>query len=204
MVALGPTVRRFGIPPEPFLDLLVAFAQDQRVKRYETYEQLLGYCRNSANPVGRLVLYLCECHDTLRGDLADQICTALQLTNFWQDVARDFTIGRVYLPAEDRRQFGYTDSDLEGKRFTPAFAELLRFEADRTRALFDGGQPLVALMPADTRADIALFIEGGRAILRKIAAQGYNVWQSRPALAKWEKAALVGRVWVRHLAGAVG
>jgi squalene synthase HpnC len=204
MLALAPTIRRFRIPPKPFLDLLVAFAQDQHVKRYETSAQLLGYCRNSANPVGRLVLYLCEAHDELRAGLSDHICTALQLTNFWQDVARDCAIGRVYLPAEDRQRFGYTDADVAAQRFTPAFAELLRFEVDRTRALFDQGQPLVALMPTDVRADIALFVEGGRAILRKIEVQGYNVWRSRPALAKWEKAALLGRVWLREWAGAVG
>src|SRR5262249_37406436 len=101
MVALDPTIRRFAIPSRPFLDLLKAFEHDQRVKRYESFEQLLGYCRNSANPVGRLVLYLCEVHDEQRGALADSICTGLQLANFWQDVARDYAFGRVYLPAED-------------------------------------------------------------------------------------------------------
>jgi squalene synthase HpnC len=202
MIALGPTIRRFGIPPAPFLDLLVAFEQDQRTKRYETYAQLLDYCRYSANPVGRLVLYLCEAYDPARAELADHICTALQLTNFWQDVARDFAIGRVYLPAEDRQRFGYTDADLEARRFTPAFAALLRFEIERTHKLFEDGRPLVAQMPGDVQPDIALFIEGGRAVLRKIAARGYNVWQARPALARWEKAALVGRIWLRRLAGA--
>ncbi len=202
MIALRPTIRRFSIPPEPFLDLLRAFEQDQRIKRYQSYEQLLDYCRYSADPVGRLVLYLCESHDSRRAALSDQVCTALQLTNFWQDVARDFAIGRVYLPAEDRQQFGYSDADLESQRFTPAFAELLRFEVERTRALFEQGRPLVSLVPADVQADIALFIEGGLAILRKIAAHGYNVWQVRPALAKWEKAKLVGRVWLRGLSRA--
>jgi phytoene/squalene synthetase len=101
------------------------------------------------------------------------------------------------------RRFGYPDADLEAQRFTPAFADLLRFEVERTRGLFEQGRPLVKLVPGDVQKDIALFIEGGMAILRKIAAQGYNVWDVRPALAKWEKAALVGRVWLRQLSGAV-
>jgi len=198
MVALVPTVRRFGIPPAPFLDLLTAFEQDQRVKRYENYAQLLGYCRNSANPVGRLVLYLCECHDEERGELSDHICTALQLANFWQDVARDFAIGRVYLPVEDRRRFGYSDEDLEAQRFTPAFADLMRFEVDRTRDLFARGRPLVEKMRAAYRSDVELFVAGGLAILKKIEQAGYNVWAGRPALAKWDKAALMGgALWRR-------
>src|SRR5205807_2225729 len=130
---------------------------DQLVKRYETYEQLLGYCRCSANPVGRLVLYLCESFDQERAVLSDLICTGLQLANFWQDVARDLDIGRVYLPAEDRRRFGYSDEDLEARRFTPAFAELIRFELTRARALFDEGLALVPLVPDDVQTDIELF-----------------------------------------------
>jgi squalene synthase HpnC len=199
MIALQQTIRKFAIPAQPFLDLIAAFEQDQRVKRYDSYAQLLDYCRNSANPVGRLVLYLCECHDDDRGRLSDLICTGLQLANFWQDVARDLDIGRVYLPAEDRRRFGYADDVLEARRFTPAFAELMRFEVDRTRALFDEGMALVPLMPRDVRGDIELFARGGLAILDKIEALGYDVWRTRPALAKWEKAALLGGVMCRRL-----
>ena len=135
-VALQPTIERFRIPPRPFLDLLAAFEQDQVVKRYRTFDQLLDYCRCSANPVGRLVLYLGGAFDETRAALSDHVCTALQLANFWQDVSRDFDIGRVYLPEEDRRRFGYGDDDLEGRRFTPAFAQLMRFEIGRTRELF--------------------------------------------------------------------
>jgi squalene synthase HpnC len=198
MVALQPTIRRFGIPRQPFLDLLLAFEQDQSIKRYETYEELAGYCRNSANPVGHLVLYLAEVFDARRAALSDCICTGLQLANFWQDVARDLDIGRVYLPQEDCRRFGYSDDDLNARRFTPAFAELLRFEVDRTRQLFQQGLPLIDLMPADLQADIELFARGGLAILRKIEQAGYNVWVRRPALAKWEKGALLlGVLWRR-------
>ena len=199
MVALGETIRRFDIPRKPFLDLLVAFEQDQRVKHYESYDQLLGYCQNSANPVGRLVLYLCECFDEERARLSNLICTGLQLANFWQDVARDYAIGRVYLPAEDRRRFGYSDEDLSARRFTPAFAELMRFEVARARTLLSSGLALVPRMPADVRVDIELFARGGLAILTKIEALGYDVWQRRPALAKWEKMALVGGVAWRQL-----
>src|SRR5205809_5164952 len=137
MIALRETIRHFNIPPEPFLNLLVAFEQDQRVKRYATFEQLLGYCRNSANPVGHLVLMLFECFDAERALLSDEVCTGLQLANFWQDVARDFAIGRVYLPAADRARFGYTDADLEARRCTPQFRELMRFEVDRARGFYD-------------------------------------------------------------------
>src|SRR5262249_25126893 len=156
------------IPPQPFLDLLFAFEQDQLVKRYATYEQLLAYCRYSANPVGRLVLYLCEAFSSERAELSDHICTGLQLANFWQDMARDLDIGRAYLPEEARRRFGYGDDDLQQRRYTPAFAELLRFEVERTRDLFYRGYPLVELMPEAVRPDVELFIAGGLGVLRKI------------------------------------
>jgi squalene synthase HpnC len=203
MVALRHTIERFGIPPAPFLELLQAFEQDQTVLRYETYEQLLDYCRYSANPVGHLVLYLCECFDAERARLADAICTGLQLANFWQDVGRDLDIGRVYLPAEDRQRFGYSDTDLEARRFTPAFAELMRCEVERARGLFAAGLALVPLVPAEVQTDIELFARGGLAILGKIEQAGYDVWRARPVLCKWEKAALLGgalwRRWRRRL-----
>ncbi len=199
MVALQPTIRRFAIPPRPFLDLLVAFEQDQVVKQYETYEQLLGYCRYSANPVGHLVLYLCECIDAERAELADHICTGLQLANFWQDVARDLDIGRIYLPAEDRQRFGVSADDLAARRTTPGFVALMRFEVERARELFHRGTPLLALLPAELRLDVELFQRGGLAILGKIEKQGFDVLARRPALAKWEKAALLGGALWRHV-----
>ena len=198
MVALRPTVRRFGIPPRPFLDLLFAFEQDQLVKRYPTYDHLLGYCRHSANPVGHLVLYLCACYDAERAALADHVCTGLQLANFWQDVTRDLAIGRVYVPEEDLKRFGCPEADLWARRLTPAFVDLMRFEVDRARDLFHRGTPLVALMPPEVRADIDLFIRGGLAVLRKIERRGYDVLTRRPALSKWEKGTLVvGALWRR-------
>jgi len=196
MVALRDTIRRFDIPPQPFLDLLHAFEQDQLVKNYGTYEQLLGYCRCSANPVGHLVLYLCEAYDPERARLSDFICTGLQLANFWQDVARDFDIGRVYIPEEDRRRFGYSDDDLHGRVYSAAFVDLMRFEVDRARDLFYRGFPLVEQMSLDVQPDIELFIRGGLGILRRIERSRYDVWSRRPVLAKWEKAALLlGTLW---------
>jgi len=201
MVALAETIHQFRIPQAPFLDLLIAFEQDQRVKRYQTYDELLGYCRCSANPVGRLVLYLGESYNEENAALSDFICTALQLANFWQDVARDFDMGRVYLPEGDLRQFGYSHVDLESRRFTPAFAELMRFEVERTRDLFYRGLPLVERMTPDVRLDIELFIQGGLAILRKIEGVRYNVWQTRPVLSKVDKVRLLvgalARRWLR-------
>jgi squalene synthase HpnC len=203
MVALADTIRCFRIPPRPFLDLLFAFEQDQLLKHYQTLEQLLGYCRYSANPVGHLVLYLCECYNPANAALSDPICTALQLANFWQDVARDYDIGRVYLPEAERRRFGYNDEDLQARRWTPAFADLLRYLVDHARSLFYRGMPLIERVPAEVRADVSLFISGGLAILDKIERQGYDVWHARPALAKWEKAALLGGALWRRLRAAV-
>jgi squalene synthase HpnC len=204
MVALRETVERFRIPPRPFLDLLFAFEQDQLIKRYRTYEQLLHYCRHSANPVGHLVLYLCEAYSPERAALADCICAALQLANFWQDVVRDYAIGRIYLPEDDSRRFGVTDADIRERRFTPAFANLMRFEVDRTRALFEQGLPLVERMPPGTRLDVELFARGGLAVLGKIERCGYNVLRARPALAKWDKAALLTRALWSRLWTAIG
>jgi len=193
MIALKETIQRFRIPPEPFVRLLFAFEQDQIIKRYQTYEELLHYCQHSANPVGHLVLYLCESFNPERARLADRICTGLQLANFWQDVARDLDMGRVYLPAEDRHRFGYSDDDLRNRHYNQQFVDLMRFEVERTRALFHQGQPLLCEMPSALRVDIDLFIQGGLAILRKIEQTRYNVWANRPVLAKWEKAVLLTR-----------
>ena len=192
MVALQDTIERFHIPARPFLDLLLAFEQDQNVKRYDTYDQVLDYCRHSANPVGHLVLYLCDCYSERAAGLSNAICTGLQLANFWQDVARDLDIGRVYLPGEDRQRFGYGDADLEARRFTPPFADLMRFEVDRARNLFETGLPLTALVPNEVQTEIELFAQGGLSILRKIEAIGYDVWRVRPVLGKVTMEAVPG------------
>ena len=129
-VALADTIRRYSIPIDPFIDLLVAFRQDQRVRRYDDLGQLTQYCRYSANPVGRLILYLGKCHTPERAQLADSICTGLQLANFWQDVARDWDMGRVYLPAADRARFGYDDEMFARREVNDAFRRLMAAEVD--------------------------------------------------------------------------
>lgn len=194
-VALSATIREYSIPPEPFLDLISAFEQDQRVKEYPTFAELCDYCRRSANPVGRLVQHLGRCATDDRVILSDHICTGLQLANFWQDVARDLTLGRVYLPVEDRRRHGYSDDDLHARRFNDQFRDLMRFEVDRTRQMFHAGLPLIERMPGELRAQIELFARGGLAILKKIERQGYDVWSARPRLTKWDKAVLFFRVF---------
>jgi squalene synthase HpnC len=193
MVALAETVEQSAIPIDPFLALISAFEQDQQVTEYATYDQLLDYCTRSANPVGHLVLYLARSYDDGNARLSDRTCTGLQLANFWQDVARDLDIGRVYLPREDRERFGYTDVDLRARRFTPAFAELLRFEVGRARELLVEGRALVGRMPAALAIDVDLFSRGGLAILDRIARQGYDVLSSRPTLGKLTKLGLLAR-----------
>jgi squalene synthase HpnC len=193
MLALAPTVEEFAIPIDPFLALISAFEQDQDITEYTTYEQLLDYCTRSANPVGHLVLYLGRSYDAFNARLSDLTCTGLQLANFWQDVARDLNIGRIYLPRADRERFGYSDADLHARRFTPAFAALLRFEVERARVLLVEGRALVERMPRALAVDVDLFSRGGLAILDKIAQQNYDVWKSRPKLGKLAKLELLLR-----------
>ncbi len=198
MIALQETIRRFEIPAEPFLNLLVAFTQDQFTKRYPTFQSLQAYCVHSANPVGHLLLHLFRCFDVQRAALADDVCTGLQLANFWQDVARDYAIGRVYLPEEDRRVFGYGDEDLAARRCTPAFRELMRYEVGRTHAFFNRGENLLPLLPRQVRVDVDLFIRGGRAILAAIEHAQYDVWSQRPEVTKRAKLKLLVGATLRH------
>ena len=193
LVALGETVRQFGIPADPFLSLIDAFEQDQGVTRYETFDELVDYCRRSADPVGHLVLYLCGYGDAARQRLSDFTCTALQLANFWQDVGNDLDRGRIYIPREDMKRFGVEEEAIVAKRFTPAFAGLMRFEVDRARELFDQGEALLPLVRRRVRTDIALYGRGGRAILRSIERIGYNTLEHRPTLGKAQKLVLLGR-----------
>ncbi|MDB5391566.1 MAG: crtB 1 [Planctomycetaceae bacterium] len=197
-VALKPTIDAFQIPKEPFCDLLSAFRQDQTIRSYETFDELRDYCRRSADPVGRLVLYLCGQHRPETVVLSDSICTGLQLANFWQDVARDAKIGRCYLPREDRVRFGYSDADLTGKVTNPAFLELLQFEVTRARVFLQQGLPLRRVLPKSIRMDIDLFAQGGLKILEKIEALGYRVWEQRPKVTKWDMLKLFAKCWWRR------
>jgi squalene synthase HpnC len=196
MIALAETVDRYAIPVDPFEALISAFEQDQTVTEYLTYGQLVDYCTRSANPVGHLVLYVAGVFSSENAKLADSTCTALQLANFWQDVARDLSIGRIYLPREDRGRFGYPDDDLRALRYTPAFADLMRFQVERARALLAEGRALIPRIPGSLAVDIDLFSRGGSAILDMIEAQGYDVLSSRPSLARWTKMRLLGRALI--------
>jgi squalene synthase HpnC len=192
-VALAETVRKFEIPKHEFADLLAAFRQDQSVTRYETFSDLLGYCRYSANPVGHLVLYLCGYHDSERQLLSDYTCTALQLANFWQDVSSDFAKGRVYLPLEDLRRFGVSETEIRDGENTTEFCEMLKFEVERAREWFAQGLPLIAKVDRALAVDIELFSRGGQEILNAIERQHYAVLGRRPAISKTRKLALVVR-----------
>jgi squalene synthase HpnC len=192
-VALAETVRQFDIPKAPFADLLTAFRQDQRITRYPTFEDVLGYCRNSANPVGHLVLYLCGYRDEERQRLSNFTCTALQLANFWQDVSVDYAKGRLYLPQADLHRYGGTEEDIGSRRNSPAFCEMMKFEVERTRDWFHQGLPLVQSVDRDLAIDLDLFSRGGQEILNAIARQDYAVLGRRPSISKSRKLALVGR-----------
>jgi squalene synthase HpnC len=198
-VALVGTVREFDIPKHEFSDLLRAFRQDQTVTRYESFEDLLGYCRYSANPVGHLVLYLGGYRDPERHQLSDHTCTALQLANFWQDVSADFQKGRVYLPLEDLRQYGVTEATIASTQNTSQFIELMRFEVQRTRQWFDRGLPLVGKVRRELAIDVQLFSRGGQEILNAIERQGCAVLGNRPAISKSRKLALVARAALQKL-----
>jgi squalene synthase HpnC len=190
-VALAPTVRKYGIPREPFADLVQAFVQDQTITRYRNWDELFHYCRYSANPVGRLVLYLCGYSDPARQALSDATCTALQLANFWQDVTVDLLKDRVYIPLDAMARHGYTMDDLYARRFTPAFGEVMREIVDRARELFEQGLPLTRMVDRRLALDLDLFSRGGMRMLDKIKQQGYNVLAARPAISKAERVGLL-------------
>jgi squalene synthase HpnC len=194
-IALQETIQEFQIPPDPLVDLLVAFRQDQQVTRYDTFDQLLTYCRYSANPVGRLVLHVAGCHDPQRAVLADAICTGLQLANFWQDVAEDWKRGRIYLPLAHLRRFGGDETPIIRGVSTPAFKRALAAACDEAEGWLQRGKPLVGLVPSFLRMEVALFIEGGLAILQAIRQQDYEVLSKRPALSRWQKLGLLLRTW---------
>jgi len=198
-VALAGTVRQFNIPKQTFSDLLTAFRQDQRATRFQTFDNRLGYCRYSANPVGHLVLYLGEYRDAERQHLSDFTCTALQLANFWQDVSPDYEKGRIYLPLEDLRNHGVTESDIANQNNSPQFIEMMRFEVQRAREWFDRGLPLVERVSRELAIDIELFSRGGQEILNAIERQNFAVLGNRPAISRSRKLALVARAALHKL-----
>lgn len=198
-VALAETVDVFEIPQHEFSDLLRAFRADQTTTRYSTFDNVLAYCRYSANPVGHLVLYLSGYGDAERQALSDRTCTALQLANFWQDVSLDYAKGRVYLPLEDLRRYGVSEDDIAQNRNTPAFCEMMKFEVQRARSWFREGLPLVSKVNRELAVDLELFTRGGEEILNAIERQGFAVLGRRPSISKPRKLALVARAALGRL-----
>lgn len=194
-VALRSTIDEFSIPREPFARLLTAFRQDQHIARYRTHQDVLGYCRNSADPVGRLILYLGRSHDARRGELSDSICTGLQLANFCQDVARDWRRGRLYLPLETLERAGCSELDLNRGTATDALRRALGVEVDRAESYLRGGQELVELMPRELRLEVSLFLAGGLSVVEAIRRQGCDVWRRRPTVSSAKKLRLLVGCW---------
>jgi len=203
-VALAETVRRFDIPKHEFSDLLTAFRQDQTITRFETFHDVLAYCKYSANPVGHLVLYLCGYRDAERRQLSDYTCTALQLANFWQDISVDYEKGRIYLPLEDLRRFAVSEDDIALQRNTPAFCEMMRFQIERARDWFRLGLPLVGKVDRELAIDLDLFTRGGMEILSAIEKQNFAVLGNRPSISKSRKLALVANAVLAKMFGLSG
>ncbi|MGB6821973.1 MAG: squalene synthase HpnC [Candidatus Acidiferrales bacterium] len=199
LIAVAETARECDIPVEPFRELLIAFRQDQTVHRYAKWEDVIGYCRYSANPVGRLVLYLMGYRDAERQALSDATCTALQLANFWQDVGRDLEKGRIYIPLDTAAAHGVTEDDIVSKRFDSDYVELMKELIARTRALFAVGAPLASRVSPEFRVDLELFNRGGCAVLDAIESMGYDTLHQRPALDRGVQARLLGRALISRI-----
>ncbi len=200
-VALRETVVSKDIPKQPFADLLKAFRQDQTVKRYSDWAGVLNYCVYSANPVGRLVLYLCGYRDEQRQKLSDATCTALQLANFWQDVSRDLEKGRIYIPLDAAAAQGLAESDIVNRRFDNRYVRLMKDLIARTRTLFAEGMPLAKMVDGRLSVDLEMFSRGGLAVLDAIESMGHDTLHHRPAITKLKQAGLLGRALVAHLVG---
>jgi squalene synthase HpnC len=183
-LAMGETLRELDLPKQPFDDLLSAFLQDTEKSRYETFDELLDYCRRSANPVGRIVLMIHGLRDADLFRLSDNVCTALQLANFWQDVSVDLKKDRVYIPQEDFRSFDYSEADLRMGVCNERFRELMKFQVSRARSLFDQGKLLSSRLPWPLRLEIRLTWLGGMQVLKLIHKQEFDVLRTRPALKK--------------------
>ena len=197
LLALQHTIAAFDIERQPLLDLIEANWMDQVTRRYETFEDLLEYCRHSANPVGLLYLTLIDHNDHERRALSNATCTALQLANFWQDVRRDYAMGRIYIPQEDMRRFGYSEGELSRGECTPAFRELMAFQVDRTRRLFAEGLPLVDMLDGIFKLHVKLFTLGGLRVLDAIEGQKYDVLSKRPTVTKTRRTWLLAKTWLQ-------
>jgi squalene synthase HpnC len=192
-LALSHTIRERGLPTSLFTDLLSAFRQDVVQKRYATWNDLLDYCRRSANPIGRLVLKVGGYASPLLDAQSDAVCTALQLTNFWQDLERDWQIGRVYVPESDRARAGACLEDLEARRMSGEWQAVMTEMVQRTRTLFAEGRPVCDAVEGRLRWQLRLTWLGGSRILDRLERSGYDVFRDRPALGAMDAAVLVCR-----------
>jgi len=190
-VALQATIAETDVPEQLFADLIAAFVQDQTKTHFESVQELIGYSRLSANPVGRLVLWVSGYRDEARALLSDKVCTALQLANFWQDVVEDWERGRRYLPADAMREFGVTDEQIAERRFTPEFRAMIEHLVDATGAMLSDGARLCDLVDRQLAVTLRLFVGGGRAALQGVVAQDYDVLARRPSVSKSAKAKLM-------------
>lgn len=186
-VALAQTIEQFDLPAPLFEDLLSAFAQDVTVRRYENFEELLDYCRRSANPIGRLILLLFGYRDDQLHQWSDDICSALQLANHWQDVAIDLDKDRIYLPREDLSRFGMTTDDLRLRRANDGFRRMLRFEVERAHDMFIAGKPLCTSVSGRLGLELRVVWLGGVRILERIKQNGYDVFAQRPVITATDK-----------------
>ncbi len=182
--ALNNTIKEKHLSKENFLDLLKAFKQDVTKKKYENYNELLDYCKKSANPVGRIILELHGIKDKNAFKFSDDICTALQLTNFYQDVSIDFQKDRIYIPKEEMQQYKVEEHFFEIKENNSKFQALIKFEVERVEKLFINGRNLLRYLPFMLKIQILLTIKGGEVILEKIKKNNYDVLNKRPTLTK--------------------
>ena len=194
---LAATVTECGIPDQPLRDLIQANRQDQLVSRYQTFDDLAGYCELSANPVGRIVLHVFGAYSPRRARLSDHVCTALQLAEHWQDVAEDLRAGRIYLPLDDLDRFGCTERDLAEPTAGPAVRTLMSFQVTRASALLSAGSPLIAMLHGASRAAVAGYVAGGRAALAAIKAADYDVLAATPHPGKGRLIAELARAYTR-------
>ncbi|HUN64527.1 MAG TPA: squalene synthase HpnC [Bacteroidota bacterium] len=192
-IALRETVKQQRIPPEPLLDLIAAFKRDVVQSRYETFADLLDYCRCSANPVGRIVLMIFDHRNDDLFRKSDAICTALQLTNFWQDVAVDARKDRLYIPLEDMRSHSYSESSWKKGEYSEEFRNLMKFQVERTRTFFFDGAELPRLVEKELQIELRLVWFGGMSVLRMLERRKYDIFSRRPSLSLFDKAVILGK-----------
>jgi squalene synthase HpnC len=190
---LAQTTNTYRLPLQPMRDLLSAFRQDVVTVRYPNFELLLDYCRRSANPVGALMLHLYGVHDAASLKQSDAVCSALQLINFWQDVAVDWDKGRIYLPLEDLTRFGVDEAQIDAGIVDDRWRALMRFEVERARTLMHSGAPLALRLPGRVGWELRLVIQGGLRILERIEQADYDVFRRRPSLGRADWLAMLGR-----------